>query len=297
MTVPPEYPTTCPGGVVRFWEFPEEPRAFDFSPDGTRLAIGGHKGLVVVARVADGLEVSRSTKHTQRIQSVRFANNGLSLAAGSEDGSLSHWNITAEPPRVWVHGGIVHAVAFSPDDMRLLVGGSGGVYLLKVPGLTGSAAFEDPRGANRAVAYLPGGLEVVVAQGERVGRIVALRALDLGFLRVIADHPEGPILRMAVSPKNPNSFLYTVGARIRVAGIVTPTATAFERHGSAVEDLRFSADGQRFASAGADRALVWNGSTYEVERTFLGPNDTVAFSPDGKYLVRRDGRRVLIHCL
>lgn len=303
----PEYPTACPGGVIRHWLLPGEPTALDFSPDGTSVASGTEHGLVSIHRVSDGSKVADHSRHSAAIQAVRFAPGGLELAAGSDDGLLTYWKIApATPPRVWVHGSHVLSVAFAPDNLTMVAGTASGVYLLKTApstlnptGITQSAAFD--HAGNRSVAYLPGATEVVVAQGERASRVAVLKATDLTLVRVIAGAQHlDPIGRLAVPAKNtvpPGGLLaYGLGPQLRVIHLGTAATVAYDQHGKPIEDVRILDDASRIVTSGADGTKVWTPG-WTVLRSFEGPSRSAALSPDGKRLARRDGRRVLVHCL
>ena len=292
----PAYPTACPGGVVRFWDLAAEPRALDYSPDGTRIAVGTADGSVQVFQAVDGREVGRH-KHMQRIESVRFAPDNASLASASDDGTLSLWTMGATPPRIWVHGPMVYSVAFSPDGTLLLVGTQVGLYLLKTAVFPAAPPHFDGAGF-RSVAYLPGGLEVVAVEGGAANRIVRLKAADLtaGTSPAIA-HPFDPIGPMATPLRTGPWLAYGVGARLLLIGITNATPAMFDQHKAAIEDARFSSDGLRLVTTGADATKIWTVGSWAVQRDLPGASAAAVFSPDGKQLVRIDGKRVLLHCI
>lgn len=292
---PPTYPTSCPGGVVQFWDLAAEPSSVDFSPDGVFVASGSRDGAVAVHRVADGSLFASHGKHRLNVPSVRFSPDGLAVAAGSDDGTLTHWSVGPDVPRVWVHGAPVLAAAFSESGQDLLVGGEGGVYLLKVAGLV-VGPRQEQQFFNRSVAFLPGEQEVVVASGERAGRLTVLRASDLAVVRSLGQHLD-PVLRVAVASRMASSILYTLGAQLRAVVLPSGVPAFFDQHSRPITDLRLSTDGARFVTTGADATRIWTAHNWRVQRSLPGASATGALSPDGKRLARGDGRRVLIHCL
>jgi WD40 repeat protein len=292
----PAYPTACPGGVVRFWDLAAEPKALDYSPDGTRIAVGTADGTVQVFQAVDGREVG-SHKHMQRIESVRFAPDNGSLASASDDGTLSLWTMGTTPPKIWVHGPMVLSAAFSPDGTFLLVGTQVGLYLLKTAVFPAAPPHFDGAGF-RSVAYLPGGMEVVAIEGGAANRIVRLKAADLtaGLSPVVA-HPFDPIGPLAVPARSGVWLAYGVAARLILVGITNGTPAMFDQHHAAIEDARFSNDGLRLVTTGADATKIWTVGSWAVQRTLPGASAAAVFSPDGKQLARIDGKRVLLHCI
>jgi WD40 repeat protein len=236
-------------------------------------------------------------KHMQRIESVRFAPDNGSLASASDDGTLSLWTMGTTPPKVWVHGPMVLSAAFSPDGTLLLVGTQVGLYLLKTTVFPAAPPHFDGAGF-RSVAYLPGGMEVVAIEGGAANRIVRLKAADLtaGTSPVVA-HPFDPIGPMAVPVRTGAWLAYGVGPRLFLIGITNASPAMFDQHSAPIEDARFSSDGMRLVTSGADATKIWNVVPAAVQRTLPGASAAAVFSPDGKQLARIDGKRVLLHCI
>jgi WD40 repeat protein len=291
----PEYPTMCPGGVVRYWDVPVEPTALDFSPDGTLIGLGGKDGFVIVYRALDGQELSRHHKHPLQISSLRFSPDSRALAATSHDGTLSYWTLDTTPPRPWVHGGIVFSVAFAPDGLSMAVGAQGGLYLLKVAPVIQMALKWDGQFV-RSVSFLPGAQQIIGTEGQGAGRIVVLNAANLTLVKMLTMEAM-PVLRMAVAAKNGMGALYPVGPRLKHVGFATGALASFDQHTAPIEDVRYSEDGTRYATTSSEGTKVWASANFQVTRTLPGPSSLVALSPDGKRLVRQDGRRLLVHCL
>ena len=126
------------------WSLPEgavlrlgkgDTRLVVWSPDGTRLAVGGNVGIWLYdART--GAEVSLLIGHTSRVSCMVFTRDGMTLASGSHDNTVRLWDVTTgqEKSNMTGHTDWVNSVAFSPDEMTLASGSNdhsglvGGVF-------------------------------------------------------------------------------------------------------------------------------------------------------------------------
>lgn len=95
-----------------------------FSPDGTKLASASYDFTFKIWNVADGRLLNTNTGHTETVVDIAFSHDGKMLASTSDDCTIKIWNMenmalirSMEVPE---H---VQAVAFSPDDKRLMTGG------------------------------------------------------------------------------------------------------------------------------------------------------------------------------
>jgi WD40 repeat protein len=95
-----------------------------FSPNGARLVSSSFDFSFKLWNVADGKLLRDNTAHTETVVDIAFSNDGKMLASTSDDCTIRLWNAengsfirSMEVPE---H---VQAVAFSPDDKRLMTGG------------------------------------------------------------------------------------------------------------------------------------------------------------------------------
>ena len=225
-----------------------------FSPDGTTLALGFHKGMVELWDVATGTQMITLTGHnnTHWGTSVAFSSDGKILASMSDNEDIKLWNIetgrniaTIGTPEIH-HGYLPKSisVSFSPDG-KILASGS-----------------EDPIVKLWDVAT---GTQIATLSGHR------LRVASVSF------SPDGKIL--ASGSRDGTIKLWDVATRTNIATL--------EGHTSGVRTVSFSPDGTIFASGSAGTIKLWDVATWTNIATLkghVGRVFSVSFSPDGNML-------------
>jgi hypothetical protein len=113
----------------------------------------------------------------------------------------------------------------------------------------------------------------------------------------VVAHPFDPIGPLAAPTRAGPWLAYGVGARLYLVGVTNAAPAMFDQHTAAIEDARFSSDGLRLVTTGADATKIWTVGSWAVQRSLPGASAAAVFSPDGKQLARIDGKRVLLHCI
>jgi WD40 repeat protein len=95
-----------------------------FDPGGTRVASSSFDFSIKVWNVDDGKLVWDNREHKETVVDIAFSHDGKMLASTSDDKTIKLWNVAEQKlirtMKVAEH---VQAVAFSPDDKRLMTGG------------------------------------------------------------------------------------------------------------------------------------------------------------------------------
>jgi WD40 repeat protein len=262
-----------------------------FSPDGKHVAsAGGFDGTVQVWEAATGRRVLRIATGRKWLGRVAFSPDGRKLAVADHDAGLTTWDARTGKKLLDLRAGVTQmdtALAFSPDG-KTLASANAGVTLWDAQ--TGKKLLSFPPDAGfggSAVAFSPDGRRLLGDTGT------TLRVWEVPSGKEVAIVPRldsGGPLSLAVSPDGRWAALVHLGKHsIRVWDLAQGAEVLTLRgHTHLVQDVAFSPEGARLASASADGSVkVWDLTTHPVTTT-TGPNaatvDQVAWAPDGKTL-------------
>ena len=288
-----------------------------FSPDGRYFATGS---LDDTARLWDiqGNLLAEFKGHGASVRSIVFSPDGKYLATGSEDNTARLWDLKGNLLREFKsNSGGVQSVVFSPDGEYLVTGSWNTISLWD---LQGNLIWKlQGRGHNRedvmSVAFSPDG-KYIATGGGGADKTARLWDLQGNLLRKFTGHKDGLI---GVIFSHDGKYIATASSdkTARLWDFQGNLLVEFKGHGADVRSIAFSPDDQYLATGSWDHtARLWDlhdlakfndskpndenlstfstwerVSDYEEEDQVLmksirhpGTVESVAFSPDGKYL-------------
>jgi WD40 repeat protein len=249
-----------------------------FSPDGKRLVGAlreGENATVKVWDVQTGQELPKLIKgHTERVRGVVYSADGNRLASASDDGTVKVWDTQTGEELFSSRIGRFDRMEFSPDGKRLVTANSG------------------PWQGGQQGRYFDVPCDVKVWDAETGQELLSLKGFT-GPSPRLAFSPNGK--RVAASRRYSNAQGPEERGEIKVWDAQTGQElfTLRDTFGT----VPFSSDGKRLASSGGGGTVkVWDAQTgQEVFNLKAGGGiDSLAFSPDGHWLVSDPGGTVTI---
>jgi eukaryotic-like serine/threonine-protein kinase len=271
-----------------------------YYPDGSRFVASGEDGTVRVYDAGSFREVLTLTGHSARVNSVAISPDSTRIASASDDRTVKLWN-SANGEVVLgfeAHAETVNSVVFSPDCMRVASASSDGtvkvwdsnngrVTLEKALGIPVNSVTFSPNGSRLAastngVLFSPTVFVWDSVTGERFCEFARANVAKVAF------SPDGSLV---ATTRSANAQLFSGiwqtndGRWLRELTDVSSR----QRGGGPANDITFSPDGTRLASAQVDGTVkVWDAATGLETLTLKGHTDevwSVAFSPDGHQLI------------
>jgi WD40 repeat protein/serine/threonine protein kinase len=272
-----------------------------FSPDGTKLAVGGRsvpsgrpQVLVCNAKTGEGLW-SKQEPALPQAMSLAFSPDGKSLAAGFGEYSgfgahrVKLYDVATGKETAAFAGpsGGVNRLAFHHDGRHLAVAGSRVVVVWDVVARTKVHELWGHANWVYGVAFSPNGKWLATGGWDRT---IKLWDATTGVERLTFFGHTGFVLDLAFSPDSRSLVSTSEDRSVRLWEVPTGRPTGvFHGHTRFVQAVAFAPYGRELASGGLEGTLkVWD------RRTSL-PVVIEGLTPGALGLwYRRDGRRVVI---
>jgi WD40 repeat protein len=289
------------------YKFPVPVNALAFTPDGTRVVVGGQHELLVWNLKGPKLE-QRIRTRSERTHALVFLPEGLlAVAAGrpGQEGDVKLYNLNAKPSKTengvaYLDGvsdtavmvkqlheadDVVLCLALSADGKKLAAGGTDRISRVwNIPEGTLFQTAENNADWVMGLAFTPDGKLLLSAGRDRTAK-----AWDLAKKDSVQTFPDHQVAVYGVVARPDGTQAYSVGAdrsvRAWKPGGDAKQIRSSAAHGDEVYKIAYSPKDNLFATAGADKSVrLWEPDRLTNSRTLTGMNDVVyalAFSPDG----------------
>jgi WD40 repeat protein/tRNA A-37 threonylcarbamoyl transferase component Bud32 len=305
-------------GALLVWDPEADESHVVFGGNGAPVAWRGDVRQVAIlnpvhtVRVCDATmnrELFNLRGHTGPVVSMAYSADGTHLATAGADRTVKVWAVVGEMEILdfTSHRGVVNGLAYSPDGKRLATASADGTLRVREAATGQEVLLLRPhKNAYRhavidqthtlagvsAVAYSPDG--TMLATGGADTSISIRNAVTGALIRTLTGHQDA-VTGVAFSRDGrllaSSSWDRTVRVWDLATGKQQHTLTGHTRQ---VTRVAFSPDGKLLASSSWDETVkLWDTATgTEVGslNAFVGgagpaPLDSVAFHPDGKYLI------------
>jgi WD40 repeat protein/serine/threonine protein kinase len=257
-------------------------RAFSWSPDGQRFAVGGNSGTITIWNAQGRKESMFDAGAT--IVCLAWHPVKDQLIASTSQGQLTIWDTSSGAIlRSWqAHRGDVRTVAWSADGRRLASGGYNDKTVVIWDGETGAEVLRmQSTGFVHTVAWIRDGSKLANSGGNQTeiwdtstGKLH--RAITPGGFAALDWSPDGRFLALGGFDSQIRIWEPSTGKLL----------SEYFGHGGSIAGLKWSPDGQQIISTGREDGAVniWEPLTGKMLRHFRGHLQGVhalAWSRDG----------------
>ncbi|PAX51696.1 AAA-like domain-containing protein [Brunnivagina elsteri] len=245
-------------------------KSLSLSPDSKKIATAGSNGIIKVWNVF-GQKLSEFQADKKEVYDVIFNPDGLSLITVGTDGIAKVWDISGNLLIKFSHNKeFIHSISISPNGKLIATAsGRGTVTIWNISGQQ-LRKFEAHQYSFNCIRFSPDG-QFIVTAGSDDGTHRSVRVISRGIDGKYREQRDS-------SPKGDARLWNLFGKKL----------AEFKGHEEAINNVSFSPDGQRLATASDDgTARLWDllGKQLDVTpKSQQGAIKDVSFSQDGKYI-------------
>jgi WD40 repeat protein len=268
--------------------------ALVYSPDGTRLAAGHGREVLVFDVIAGKLAFTLS-EHPGPIAALRFTPDGATLVAAGgrpgQFGTITVWDLVTKARRhdLRGHGDSILGTALSPDGRTLATASYDRlVKLWDIIDGKEIRTLKEHTDAVYAVAFSPDGRSLASAGADRTAKVWDV---GTGRKRVTLSDATAELYAIRFAPDGKTVLAAGVDRTIRswiVDGDMAAVGRSTIAHDGAILRLVVAPDGKTLYSSGEDKAVkVWDLATLEPRSAVPAQPEwplDIAVSPDGSRL-------------
>lgn len=292
----------CDGGIFTIRGHTDMVDAVAVSPDGKRIATGGHDKTVRICDARTGSLLHVLVGHTDWVTSIAFSPDGRTLATAARyDKTVRFWDCVkgTRVGSLIKHPERIAGLAFDPSGSALATVGDDGI--IRIWNISNGGLVREMNADRKdatSVAYSPDGTKIASGTLTQVATIwdaragVRLRQVSGGRQGVSTTHvafsPDGTRL-VGGGGKQSRAQVWDVESGRSLLELGS--------HLKAITSVCFSPDGTRIATGSYDAlARIWNARTGNLVLELKGHTSHVtgvAFSSDGERLVTSSGDKTV----
>lgn len=263
-----------------------------FSPDGTRVASGGHDDKIRIRDAASGATLLTIEPKDTDEESVAFSPDGQWLAVADNDEKVELWD-TTNGKRIRTLGGqpgcyCFASVSFSSDGKRIVSGYSDKSIKIWDPATGRLLRRFKAKSQALDAAFSPDGTRIVSGHDDNTVKVweAATGRMLLSFVA----HPKG-VTTVVFSPDGAHIASgagdWGGDSTVKVWDAASGSLLmSLQGHEKGVASIRFSPDGSRIASGSSDGIVkLWDGRTGALMASFaMSDGHGVAYTPAGLFV-------------
>lgn len=261
---------------------------FDDSPD---VSTESEDENVKIWDFATGKELKTFSVSLGSIECISFSPDGREILTGSEDGKVQLWDVaTGQKLKSFAtHLQSIKCITFSPDGLYILIGSEDGTaHLWNVETGEKLKSFSGKSESIYNVLFSPDRQLIVTA--NKIGATL-WNVTTGGIQKYFVVHKETSDVTLS-----PEGQWILTGSKDGIAILWDITTgrklKSFIGHRSGLESVIFSPDGCLLLTRSSDRtAKLWDTTTGRELKKFSDA-DSIAFSPDGQYILIVSSARI-----